>query len=329
MTQYFGLFQFGVLTSISFAILVAIISFVVYPLVRPVLNNLSPAWRSNVLLAWLLAPVCLGLCFTLLAMMPSLHSMFGISPDHCNVHDGHMHLCLIHPPLPVDGLLSLLLSMLIGGGSLLFVVVYSVNLLRACKHHKMLMVSSWQYDKQDIRIVEWSGPLAISVGIFRMHVFISEQLIQALKPHQLDIVLAHEQAHVERKDTLRHLLGHAISFAHIPWLRKRLLADMGLACEQACDEIAALGNGGRLQVADTIVSVERMFTVQHKSFSALSIVGSSVIQRVESLLRNPASGLPFQRTYFVLLSVLILIVSFNSVESLHHHTESILGLLTR
>lgn len=329
MTQYLGLFQFGLLASFGFATLAALASLAIYPLVRPVLTNLAPARRSNILLAWLLTPACIGLLFTLLTFIPSLLSIFGIAPDHCSVHDGHLHLCLIHPPLPADGMLSSILIILLGAVALFFAGIYTLSLVRAYRLHRTLMMASRQCNERDIRIVEGDGPLAISAGIYHMRVFVSEHLMRVLTSQQLHVVLAHERMHAQRKDALRHLLGHALSYAHIPWLRKHLLADMDLACEQACDEAAANSTGDRLHVADTIVSIERMFIQKQPAFMTLSISGSNITQRVESLLHKPAAELSFWQSYLTLASLVLLIATFASTEELHHQTESILGFLTR
>lgn len=328
MSSYFGLFQFGLLASFGFAALTALVSLVVYPLVRQRLIVLAPAQRSNILLIWLLAPAFIGLLFTLLSFMPSFFSLLGIVQDHCSVHDGHLHLCLIHPPLPVDNIISWALIIMLGGVAVIFAGIYTLGLVRAYNLHKSLMMASRHHDEHDIHVVECNRPLAISVGIYRVRVFISEQLMQILTPKQLDIVLAHEQAHLHRKDTLRHLVGHTLSFAHIPWLRRHLLADMDLACEQACDEVAANRIGDRLHVADTIVFIERLFSKQQLPFTALSITGSNINQRVESLLLEPAAYVSAYRAY-VLIGAILLIASFASVDELHHQTESILGFLTR
>ena len=328
MSNYFGVLQLGLLASLSFAVLVAIVSAVIYPLVRQRMTELTPRLRSNILLAWLVAPALIGGLLSILSFMPSLFSMFGGVPDHCSVHDGHLHLCLIHPPLPADSMYSSLLMMLLEGVVLVFFAIYTICFLRACKLQRALMITSRQHAELDVRIVEWDGPLAISAGIWRIRVFISEKLMQTLTPRQLDVVLAHELAHMKRKDPLRHLLGHTFSLTHIPWLRKRLLADMDHACEQACDEFAASKTGDRLHVAATIVFVERLFNKQQLPFTAMSITGSNISQRVESLLLDPAEYRPGYRAYLLIVAV-VLIVLFSSVEELHHQTESILGFVTR
>ena len=193
------------------------------------------------------------------------------------------------------------------------------------------MMLSRECDARDIRIVEWDEPLAISAGLYHMRVFVSEHVMRVLSPQQLDVVLAHERKHAQRKDALRHLLAHLLSFAHIPWLRKRLLEDMDLACEQSCDEAAVRSTGDRLHVADTIVFIERMFIQKQPAFMGLSISGSNITQRVESLLHTPTSENASWLPYVTLAGIVfvLLIAAFSSVGELHHHTESILGFLTR
>jgi len=329
MSNYLGLMQLVLFASVGFALLAALISLIVYPLVRKRLLQQAPARRANILLIWLLAPASVGLLFTLLSLMPSFLSLLGIEQDHCSVHDGHLHLCLIHPPLPLDNIVSWGLIPLLGVMAVVFSGTLILGLVRGYKLYKGLMMASRKHDEQDFHIVEWNGPIALSAGLYHMSVFISGQLIQSLTAKQLDVVIAHERSHAERKDALRQLLAHALSFAHMPWMRRSLLADMNLACEQACDEAAAHITGDRLHVADTIVSIERMFIRKPLPFSALSISGSDITERVESLLRKPHTNSPSWRRHLILTGILVFVGAFASAGELHHHTESILGFLTR
>jgi len=329
MSDYLGLMQLALFASVGFAFLAALISRIVYPLARKRLLQQAPARRANILLIWLLAPAFIGLLLTLLSLMPSFLSLMGGYQDHCNVHDGHLHLCLIHPPLPLNNITSWAFITLLGVMAVVFAGTVIFGLVRGYKLNKGLMMASRKHEKQDFRIVEWNGPLALSAGLHRMSVFISGQLMKNLTDKQLNVVLAHERSHAERKDALRQLFAHALSFAHIPWVRRSLLADMNLACEQACDEAAARIMGDRLLVADTIVSIERMYIQKPLSLSALSISGSDITARVESLVHDQHADSPSWRRYLILTGILLLIATFASVGELHHHTESILGFLTR
>ena len=328
MSDYFGLLQFGIFAGFGFAVLTAFVSVVVYPLIRRHLAGLPPALRSNILLAWLIAPITIGVLLTLLAFMPSLLSLFGLISDHCTIHVGGLHLCLIHPPLPVDNHILQLALITLLGITAVFITVFARKLLYAYKFQQLLMLASQPHDVHDIRVVDWDMPLAVSAGIRHRQVFISSQLIQALSKKQLQVVINHEQAHVRRRDLLRHFIAHGFSFNHTPWLRKRLLADMDLACEQACDEAAANRTGDRLCVAETIISVERLFAKQQLPFTVLSINGSNISQRVESILLEPTAYVPKPRAY-IFAAAILLITSLASANGLHHQTESILGFLVR
>ncbi len=329
MSSYLGLMQFGLFASCGFACFTALISRAVYPWARKQLLQSTPERRSNILLIWLLAPAFIGLLFTLLSLMPSLLSLMGIDQDHCGVHDGHLHLCLIHPPLPVDNMISWVFITVLAVVAIIFAGTVMLGLVRGHKLYNALMMASRNHDGHGLRIVEWDGPLAVSAGLYRMSVFISKQLIQSLTSRQLDVVLAHEQKHAQRKDALRQLLAHTLSFAHLPGLRSSLLADMDLACEQACDEAAARIIGDRLYVAETIVSIERMFIRKPLPFTALSISGSNITERVESLVQKPAVDSCSWRVRLILGGMLLLLAAFASAGELHHHTESILGFLAR
>lgn len=328
MNDYFGLLQFVIIVSLGFSLLVAVVSAIVYPFVQTKLHALAPARRANTLLLWSLAPMLVGVVFTFLSFAPSFLSLMGIVQDDCTVHDAHFHLCLIHPPLPLGSTMSWVFVAFLGAFFVVMASFFMLAFVRALKFRKTLMLASYQHARFGVRVVESKKPLAIAVGFYHMRVFISDYLLQSLSARQLDVVLAHEQAHSDRKDAFRHVIGYVFSFAHMPWLRTRLLSDMNLASEQACDEVAANKAGDRLYVANTIIFLERLFSKQQTPADAFSMMGSNVQQRVESLLRAPVvhhSGYTFYMTTIVAL----FIFSLTSVSEFHHQIEHILELLTR
>src|SRR5438094_693631 len=79
-------------------------------------------------------------------------------------------------------------------------------------------------------------PLALTAGLSRPEVYISSYLIASLPSDMLEVVVAHERAHVRRRDGMIQFVAHISSLLHFPWARRRLLADLSLACEQACDK---------------------------------------------------------------------------------------------
>ncbi|MDX8388328.1 MAG: M56 family metallopeptidase [Ghiorsea sp.] len=325
--NYLGLIQLGLLASVGFAFLTALISTIAYPLARQRLSAMSPALRSNVLLTWLIAPALIGVVLTTFTFLPSLLSLLGFSSDHCTIHDGHLHLCLFHPPLPMDNITIQVCLVVLLGIVPISIGKHIFKLLQTYKVQRSLMIASKPYVVQGVYVVDWDMPLALSIGIRHMKIFISSQLIQALSPKQLEIVLAHEQAHLNRKDSLRHFIAHTVSFFHFPWLRSNMLMDFDLATEQACDEAAVKKAGNRLNVADTILIVERLFSANRPPFMAMSISGSNIPSRVEALLVPPPTHKSLSKTHVVLALFGLLFFTLAMMGNLHHFTESVLQIV--
>ena len=101
-------------------------------------------------------------------------------------------------------------------------------------------------------------PLAVAAGLWRPRTFVSTGLVEALDPDELEVVLAHERAHVRRRDGLWNAAAEFFAFGQWPSVRRALRADLELACEQACDESAAERIGDRLRVAAALLAVERL-----------------------------------------------------------------------
>ncbi|MBN0466740.1 M48 family metalloprotease, partial [Pseudomonas aeruginosa] len=88
---------------------------------------------------------------------------------------------------------------------------------------------------------------------------LSTPLMRRLNPMQLRVMLAHEQAHIANRDVLNRLTAAVLSSIQLPGVRRRLLRDLELALEQRCDFAAAKEVGCPVTVAETIVTVEKIF----------------------------------------------------------------------
>ncbi len=107
------------------------------------------------------------------------------------------------------------------------------------------------------------GTRALEPGIFgiRKPVLLWPAALSAhLDDRQLDAILAHELAHVRRRDNLlaaMHMVVQALFWFHplVPWIGRRLLAER----ERACDEAALLLAGSPHTYAEAILSVCRFY----------------------------------------------------------------------
>lgn len=259
-----------------------------YPLFRPGLLTRQPRQRANALLGWAVAPACLGLFFTTLLFVPSILKRLGIPAGHCHNHAERLpHICLTNP--------------LISGSEIsLWNLVAALSLFLACfwaaqgaQLHKLARLKSAlrcakEKTGTNHSLIPWGTPAAITVGFWTPKIFVSKSLAQSLLPGQLQVILAHEQAHVRYRDPLRQSLAQALSALYLAQPRRRLLDDLALATEQACDEEAAQKIGDRLLVAETIVAVERLLHRSQRNLAPLVVgfVGSNSALRIEALLAD-------------------------------------------
>ena len=121
------------------------------------------------------------------------------------------------------------------------------------------------------RVIRSRRYFAITTGLIQPRVYLSSRLTEDLEGCKLQAVLAHEHGHRLRRDALRMLTAEYLSYPHFRATRRALLAELGLAIEQSCDEIAARSLGDRPVIADTILKLSRKASNQGMSEFALSV----------------------------------------------------------
>ncbi|MCI0437960.1 MAG: M56 family metallopeptidase, partial [Chloroflexi bacterium] len=281
MNSGLAMAQLAVLAGAMFAVIGAVLCAVAYPLSRRRVLSLRPIQRTRVLIAWSLAPLGLSGMLTLLYVLP-----LGLSPRGGCMGEGHTHFCVAHPHLILDEHLLWAVYLLL---ALLMVCALGMQLYgwwrTRCLLDSLATVS--HYDGQrDIQVMDCAAPLALTAGLSRPEVYISSSLLASLPADMLEVIVAHERAHVRRRDGLIQFVAHLSSLLHCPWVRRRLLADLSLACEQACDQEAAREVGDPLRVAETLVALARWFTPVKcvPVVGALSFGSGDLVPRIEALL---------------------------------------------
>jgi Zn-dependent protease with chaperone function len=140
-----------------------------------------------------------------------------------------------------------------------------------------------------------SRPLCFTLGLLRPTVYISDRLLDALTPRDRAAVLAHERAHIRRRDPLvRPLLMLFYSFFLLPG-GAVLLRDWSRASERACDAEAGRRVGSRTDVAAALVRAARLMSGAERPEPLLSpFAGEAddIEGRVDALLHPAASGSP-------------------------------------
>ena len=245
--------------------------------------------------------------------------------------EGHTHFCVAHPHLILDEhlLWAVYLVLALLTVSALWTQLYGWWRTR-CLLNALATVS--HYDGQrGIRVMDCAAPLALAAGLSRPEVYISSSLLASLPSNMLWVIVAHERAHVRRRDGLIQFVAHIVSLLHLPGTRRRLLADLSLACEQACDQEAAQEVGDPLRVAETLLTLARWFTPAKcvPAVGALSFGSGDLVPRIEALLSTAPTphGVSLPRQVWIALFPLLLSAAGYAAEPLHRAVEALLGLL--
>lgn len=320
-----GLAQQILILAAFVVVIVALISRFVFPLVQNKIQLLPARLQANILIFICFLPVLMVILTLGISFLPNLLNVFGFGPAHCDIHaNSHSHLCTVLEPLPMGHWLTWL--------SILFflVIIASVgfllrDIIRSYRFGCHFSSADKVFVKQGVWLVKDDSPFAFITGLIRPIVFISTALKTNLSDRQLDIVLAHEGDHKKYHDVLRHTVARAVSLMHFPSIRKTLLAQLSLATEKACDETAAIMTGNRVEVAETLVAIERLYRGDFSATGpvALGVGGNTVVERVKTLLDDTEPQSFNANWFFGALALVLFTVSVNGVQ-LHHMIENFL-----
>jgi len=288
-----------------------------YPLLRGRLQRLHPADASALLLLLLAFPMLVSLISTVLLFIPGLES--GLVTEHCHA-DCQAHVPLVSQPWVASlGLVSLfaLLSLLIA--RLWFHVNVGQRLMR--------QLGTLATTREHYALIDDAEPLVFTLGWWRNRIFLTSGLLRQCSEADIAIVLAHERAHVERRDNVRLLLARLFLLVLPRGLAARLFDDLHGYTESACD-LAAADQAGHLDVASTLLKVQRLVPRQTTFRNALitsAFTGAEVERRVLALLAYHGEA-PAQVHGARIGAVTLLLCSVLLVDPLHHGVELVLQL---
>ncbi len=275
------------------------------------------ALETALALPWLVPLVVLGA-----ALAPSILASFWPALDHCAAHDDHHdHFCLLHPPHGGSVHVWTLLAMVC-------LVPVGLRLVRTVRrlveaHAAIREVRRAARPAADGTLrIETDLPMCAAIGLTDTAVLVSDGARSRVSVEHLAIMLAHERAHVARRDVLRHALALLAATAHAPSTGVAFLHELAVAREQACDEAAAHAHGDRLSVAEAILHAARVFGADPALPSAASAPfgPAALASRVASLIEDPLS-LPRAAKPSVLGALAITTLALPAV---HHVLETLL-----
>ncbi|MES2759121.1 MAG: M56 family metallopeptidase [Pseudomonadota bacterium] len=328
--SYAGLLATALFAAIVFLLPITLASALAYRRLRSRLARIEPSARARLYLGVAALPFAAAMAGLLATFLPSFLSWAGAAADHCHLHPDHIHLCLRHPPQLAHTFMASMLvaAVLLACGSVL--ASWLLHFANTRSLVRQLLQISRHDHARALHIVDTDAPLAFAAGLRAPQLFVSSRLVAQLSAAQLDAVIAHERAHAARRDALMQTIASALSCLHLPATRRRLLADLSLAAEQACDESACVATGDRLLVAEAIVAVEKLFATQSRRAPNLCAAnhfnGSNVDVRVTAILDAARLETPSPRLFWAAgLAAMVVLAAL--CDPLHHATESLLGLI--
>ncbi len=312
-------------TGIGFAAGTSLLLAVAWPFLRRGSRHRHPEARARIALATAVAPVVAPIVLVGLCLAPGILVLLGLHTDHCSQHPDHPHLCIVHPTamLTAPSAFFLALSLVLLGGAVLRVALHALRTQRSLRD---LRIATSRRLAPGVRCVDSARPFSLTAGLQGSQTYISTAMADALDPGHLAAVIEHERAHARRRDGLRRLAAHVLSWPHVPRVRRSILTELELATERACDEEAGSRLGDRLVVAEAILAAERLLvsTARGRPGALLAFGGSSVPARVHGLLADPVARRGRAGWW---LAGGLTVACLSMADPLHHAAEHVLGLL--
>ncbi|HKS24736.1 MAG TPA: M56 family metallopeptidase [Thermoanaerobaculia bacterium] len=168
-----------------------------------------------------------------------------------------------------------------------------------------------------LRSPSLAAPAAI--GILRPRIVIPAAL--DLGRDELEAILAHERAHIARRDNLLALLdaalGAALWFHPLVWIARRILAR---AREEACDEIVVAESGADTYLA-ALANVCRAAAAPRVA-GVSCIVSNTLSERMEAIMTlSLRRALPHRIVVAAAVALLCAVTLVHAKEGTSRHTE--------
>jgi Zn-dependent protease with chaperone function len=280
----------------------------IYRWLQPTLQTIDPSQASTVLLSWLALAPFAALLASYVLYSPDLAQW--LVAGHCHSDECHMH--------GPQSRLAVLPAALLTGWTL-YTLVRCVRrqwlpARRLCDH-----LASIGDDNGGFITLASTQPTAFTLGWLKPKIFISTGMQEACSAQDIDCILHHEAAHLQRRDNLRLLVGKILTAPLPRRSAQPALDDLKLSCEKACD-LRAAAMLSRESVAAALIRVARL-QQQAAPVASLAFVGNRTEQRIHALLDDPLAPLAGEKV-FVAASIALLII-LALINPLHRAIELI------
>jgi len=267
---------FLLLSALAFAALLVLVSAaagIACAAGRRALARRAPAARARLLLAAALAPAFAGGLLTL-ALAADI-ALFA-SPLHCAER-----FAAASPRLPALALLAAWL------GWTAFGALRAAGLALRAQLARRRLVALSAADGRGFRRLPSGDAHAFVLGFLRPEIFVSAGLAARADARSLETVLAHERAHVRRREPLRRLVAALALALHLPGVAGPLGRALRAAEEASADAEAARRLGDRARVAEALVRFARLRAAPPL---AIGFHGDALEERVREVLAPARPG---------------------------------------
>ncbi len=283
-----------------------------YPHIRSAIVRLEPSFGSALLLSLMSVPMVFSLMTASLLFTPLFESF--LVRAHCHTS------CDSHLPSPASSFLAM-------AGLLILAAIVGSIAAKLVQHIRIARSITSQLDtlgrdekSKGFRSLPDSHAIVLTVGWWRNKIYMSDSLVSACTENEIDIILAHERAHAQRKDNLRLTFAQLVTLLLPRRFCATLMEDLQLLTESACDFHAA-NQFDDLDVAEAIIKVYRLIPERTQLAHGLSVAGEACVeQRVMALLNRETLYRPSSFTTLSLTCALV-ICAIALVNPLHHLIE--------
>jgi hypothetical protein len=252
------------------------------PHVNP--TRVAPARRSATARAWLYAPIWIPIFVIGSTLAPGAIGALAQVGEACLTHGnaGHHHLCTVHAPHAAGWIIAFGLL----APATIVTLVTAVRTRQEWRLVKTLNALSRPSSfGPDVRLLDRPEPVAMTLGWRTPTILLSSGLVENIPAASVRVVIAHERAHVVRRDTWFSIFDRFAATLLPRHAAQALTGQILLAREQACDAAAARVGGGEEAVATALTDILKLGApVLHHENCASS---EPLRSRIDHLLNPP------------------------------------------
>jgi Zn-dependent protease with chaperone function len=174
------------------------------------------------------------------------------------------------------------------------------------------------------RVLPFDEPHAFVLGVLKPEIYVTRGLLSAAHHDALASVVAHEEAHLRRRDPLRRLVAGAGLLFHVPGATATIERRLTRSQEMAADSEAVGRTGDRTKYAEVVVSFARLQSLH--PFPACEFSCGDIEARVRGILESAPRRDAFRFPLLLVAAMSLVLLAMAAENQLHRLSELLLTL---